>query len=220
MSMRALLFSLLLAFVLLGCGEARVKEPVAAAVPQQDRSVGGPNEDHDLMFEGMPPIGQITSVVELAGKDEAGERLELQGRIVRLDGSPAPEGTVLYLYHTDATGHYTPAEGQREGMRHGRLRGWVHPNADGHFQVKTIRPASYPNSRAPQHIHMLVKEPGLSCYWIDDLLFDDDPFVTKEALAHLEHRGGERLVHLQHTRENGWRGAFTVILGKNIPGYR
>jgi protocatechuate 3,4-dioxygenase, beta subunit len=171
------------------------------------------------MFEGMPPIGEIPTTTVLAGPKEPGERLDLEGRLVQMDGTPAPDGTVLYLYHTDATGRYTRGEGQREGMRHGRLRGWVRGDANGHFHVTTIRPASYPDSRIPQHIHMLVKEPGRSRYWIDDVLFDDDPFVTQEELVHIEHRGGDQLIHLERT-ENGWHGRFTVILGKNIPGYR
>jgi protocatechuate 3,4-dioxygenase, beta subunit len=220
--MRAALFQMLLPLVLSGCGEAPMKEAASIAGPQQknDRPVGGPCEDCDLMFEGMPPIQQIPTTVVLAGKDEPGERLELQGRIVRLDGTPAPDGTVLYLYHTDATGRYTRAEGQREGMRHGRLRGWVRPDAQGHFQVKSIRPVSHPDSRIPQHIHMLVKEPGLSRYWIDDILFDDDPFLTKAELAHVEQRGGDLVIHLERSPENVWTGQPTITLGKNIPDYR
>lgn len=219
--MRAVLFQMLFPIVLSGCGEALMKDPAASMDPQQeqDRPVGGSCEDCDLMFEGMPPIEQIPSTAVLASANEPGERMELSGTAFKIDGTTPAAGVVVYLYHTDATGRYTPEPGQKEGRRHGHLRGWVRTDPNGHFQVKSIRPASYPDSRIPQHIHMLVKEPGLTRYWIDDVWFDDDPFVTKEELARTEQRGGDRLTHLDRTT-NGWSGQYTIILGKNIPGYR
>lgn len=88
---------------------------------------------------------------------------------------------VLYVYHTDQTGHYSK-KGNETGLgkRHGYIRGWLKTNEHGGFKFYTLKPASYPQSKIPAHIHPTVKEPGINEYYIDDFLFDDDVFLTAE----------------------------------------
>ena len=61
---------------------------------------------------------------------------------------------------------------------------------DGRYTFETVRPGSYPNSRNPQHIHMHVIEPGRCTYWIDDVLFTDDPLLNDAERNRREPRGG------------------------------
>jgi protocatechuate 3,4-dioxygenase beta subunit len=130
----------------------------AAEAPQSSKLVGGPCDGCNLMFEGMPrELGWRTTI---AGKNEPGEPLEIRGVIYQKDGrTPAP-GVILYVYHTDAKGYYSPAPGQTQGRRNGHLRGWMKTDAQGRYELRTIRPAPYPSRDNPAHIHAVVKEPG------------------------------------------------------------
>jgi len=81
-----------------------------------------------------------------------------------------------------------------------------------------LRPASYPNSNNPQHIHPTIKEPGKSEYYIDEFLFDDDPFVTASMRQRKQPRGAAGI--LKTTKSGDMQIAkHDIILGLNIPNY-
>ncbi|HEY3429370.1 MAG TPA: intradiol ring-cleavage dioxygenase [Cyclobacteriaceae bacterium] len=182
-----------------------------------DRVVGSGCEDCDMMFDGMPE--SLSWQTTIAGPDEPGEVLIIRGTIFKLDGkTPAPD-VILYVYHTDNKGLYSPAPRQTQAKRHGHLRGWVKTDAKGVYEFKTIRPASYPNSRNPQHIHPIIKEPGATLYWIDEFLFDDDPLLSENEKSHQEKRGGNGIITLKKNEKGEWVGKRDIILGKNIPNY-
>ncbi len=200
------LFSITLAWV--GCAQ---KSQLG------EKAIGGPCEDCLLMFEGMP--SQLSSSTKLAPPDEPGEQLEISGTIFQQDGKTPAAGVVLYVYHTDNKGLYSKSPGQKFGARHGHLRGWVKTDANGRYQFNTIRPASYPNSKNPQHIHPIVYEPGKGYYWIDEFLFEDDPVLTANERSHLQNRGGAGVIRLTKNQK-GWVGRRDIILGQNVPGYQ
>jgi len=54
-------------------------------------------------------------------------------------------------------------------------------NAEGRYEFRTIKPGSYPRTRNPAHIHAYVSGPGYPEYWIDEYLFEGDPFVGGDA---------------------------------------
>ena len=182
-----------------------------------DRPVGGRCEGCEWYILGMPanPAAETT----IAGTNEPGERLTISGTIYKKDGKTPAGGTILYLYHTDAAGLYSPYKGQTEALRHGHLRGWVKSADDGKYTFHTILPASYPDSKAPMHIHPTIKEPGLMPYYIDEYQFDHDPFLTQEIRNRQELRGGSGIIKLSKDANGTWVGSRDIILGKNIPGY-
>ena len=90
---------------------------------------------------------------------------------------------------------------------------------EGRYQFRTIRPASYPNGRAPAHIHAIVKEPKLNEYYIDEYEFADDPLVTRKDRELMEGRGGMGIVDLTRNKNGVWVGRRDIILGRNIPHY-
>ncbi len=182
-----------------------------------DRQVGGRCEGCKRYALGLPQ--NISSEATLAGKDEPGERLTISGTIYKRDGRTPAEGVILYLYHTDATGHYSAAKGQTEAVGHGHLRGWVKTGADGRYTFHTILPASYPHSKAPMHIHPTIKEPGITPYYIDEYLFDHDPNLTANERNRAENRGGSGIVKLSKNGNGTWVGKRDIVLGQNIPGY-
>lgn len=182
-----------------------------------DKAVGGRCEGCDDYAAGMP--AHLTAETTIAGADEPGERLTISGTIYQNDGrTPAP-GIILYLYHTDAEGNYSPGKNQPQAIRHGHLRGWIKTGADGKYVFHTILPASYPNTKAPKHIHPTIKEPGLVPYYIDEYLFDNDPNLPEKESARQEKRGGNGIITLTKNAAGEWIGKRDIILGMNIPMY-
>lgn len=182
-----------------------------------DKKVGGNCEDCELMFDGIP--GKMASSITLISDEEPGEKMIIAGTIFKKDGiTPAPD-VILYVYHTDYKGNYTPSANQKYARKHGHIRGWIKTGADGKYQITTIRPASYPNTNIPQHIHPIIKEKGYSLYWIDEYLFDDDPNLTQQERKRQEQRGGSGIIKLKKDKNGIWLGTRDIILGKNVPGY-
>jgi protocatechuate 3,4-dioxygenase beta subunit len=210
---RFVLLLLVAAFVLgaapIGCTEE---------APRLAKPVGGGCDGCELMFEGMPKSpGWRTSI---AGAGEAGEPLEMRGVIYQSDGkTPAPD-VILYVYHTDAKGYYSPAPGQTQGRRHGHLRGWMKTDREGRYELRTIRPAPYPGHNIPAHIHPVVKEPRKNEYYLDEYVFDDDPLLTPEKRRAMENRGGSGIVAVSRNKDGVWVGRRDIVLGRNIPDYR
>lgn len=186
-----------------------------ACTAQKDRAVGGACDRCDLMFEGMPKA--MSWEATISPQSEPGEPMIIEGTIYKKDGKTPAPGVVLYVYHTDAQGYYSNIPGQKE-IPHGHLRGWIKTGADGKYRFQSIRPAQYPRETIPAHIHPLIKEPGLSPYWIDEYLFEGDKFLTDEERKRQEKRGGNGIISL--TKKDGvWRGTRDIVLGLNIPGY-
>jgi len=200
----------------LGAGKFCGQQPAGASAPVAER-VGGYCEGCEAVYLGRPR--EIASGVRIAPEGEPGEALEMRGRVLRSDGKTPAPGVVLYLYHTDAKGFYSPAPGA-EGFvrRHGHLRGWVKTDARGEYAFQTIRPAAYPGREEPAHIHAIVSEPGLNEYYIDDYVFDDDPLLTQAKRARLRRLGGSGVITL--TKAGGvWKGTRDIVLGLNVSGY-
>jgi protocatechuate 3,4-dioxygenase beta subunit len=180
--------------------------------------VGGPCEGCGEVFNGMPEVLSDSGVIAPPG--EPGERMTIGGTVRRADGSAAP-GVVVYAYHTDAGGIYPPEKTSgRRASPHGRLRGWVRSGPGGRYAFSTIRPMGYPNGRAPQHVHMHVIEPGRCTYYIDDIMFLDDPRVPAGELKRHSHgRGGAGLVRPVRGPDGEWVVTRDILLGAGIADY-
>lgn len=196
---------------------------VGAACAQErggplDVPVIGECDGCEAVFQGLP--SDPGSRVRLAPTDEPGDPLRMEGTVYRPDGSPAP-GVIVYAWHTDARGVYPPSpELEGAAARHGRLRGWAETDARGRYAFLTVRPGSYPDRDAPQHVHMVVLEPGCCAYWIDDVNFLDDPLLPPDAASpDDEPRGGEGLVEPRRQPDGGWVVTRDITLGQGVPGH-
>jgi protocatechuate 3,4-dioxygenase beta subunit len=149
----------------------------------------------------------------IAPPDEPGRRIVVSGRVLKSDGrTPAP-GVIIYAYHTNNGGIYARKGGETgNGLRHGRLRGWMRTDSLGRYEFRTIRPGGYPGGTEPAHIHMTVKEPGKEEYWIDSILFDDDPRLTRGERGRLENVGGAGVVTLKPGADGTPGAARDIIL--------
>lgn len=92
--------------------------------------------------------------------------------------------------------------------------------ADGHYRFDTIRPAGYPNTDIPEHVHMILIEVGCCAYWIDDIRFDDDPRLTREARGRPDDdRAGNGIAVPTRDASGAWHVTRDLNLGENIPNY-
>ena len=186
----------------------------ALAAPSE-RLVGGPCEGCDAVFEDRPD--NLAPASRIAPPGEPGERLVIEGIVTDARRRPVA-GVIVYAYHTDAAGLYprSPAGTQH---RHGRLRGFAVTDRAGKYRFDTIRPAGYPGTELPQHVHMHVVEPGRCHYYLDDLLFTDDPRLTPaQRKAHVHGRGGSGIATPRREREVWWVRR-DITLGAGISDY-
>ena len=143
------------------------------------------SKDKALASSDTKQIGAKTTIVS---EREPGEALIISGTIFALDSKSPLEGATLWVYQTDATGVYSTSSGQDQ--RNTRIHGQMRTGADGRYEFRTIKPASYPGRSVPAHIHAFVSAPGFPEYWIDDYVFEGDPFITEDARK--KHYRGER----------------------------
>jgi catechol 1,2-dioxygenase len=122
-----------------------------------------------------------TSRLDLAGPDEPGIRLVVRGVVHGPDGAPIA-GASLRVFQTDAHGWYTPTKVMDEP--HARLMGRVTTDAEGRFEIHTIRPGAYPvtdatpeDRRIPAHVHFEVSASGFA-FRRFQLVFENDPRMT------------------------------------------
>ena len=211
---RALLFAITLPSVVTLNNSCRAQREQSA----QAHIVGGGCDGCKGIYEGMPQ--QLSWQTQIASASEPGERLEMSGVIYQLDGKTPAPNVILYVYHTDAKGYYSPApDATNLARRHGHLRGWMRTNASGEYEFTTIKPAPYPGRDNPAHIHPIIKELERNEYYIDEYLFDDDPLLTQQRRSGLENRGGSGIITLVRSSDGVWHGKRNITLGLNIPDY-
>jgi len=209
-----------LAFLLLGTaacnGQNSASSPTRIKA-SNNQLVGGNCDGCDIMYVDMP--AHINVVDTSVAWNEAGQKLLVTGKVYQPDGKTPAPNVIIYYWHTDNNGYYSPAKDMDpRAKRHGHIRGWVSSGPDGSYSIYTIHPQPYPGRDIPAHIHVTIKEPAFNEYYIDELLFDDDPLLTNDKRRTLENRGGSGIMTTQSM--NGILVArHDIILGRNIPGY-
>jgi protocatechuate 3,4-dioxygenase, beta subunit len=119
------------------------------------------------------------SRITVADSSEPGTRLVVSGRVLGADNKPVP-GASIYVYHTDQKGEYV--HGSNAGMDRPRLFGYLRSDSDGRYSFATIRPAPYPNSRIPAHVHFEIAPSGYQSR-IYEIMFEGDPLITSQVRA-------------------------------------
>ncbi len=117
----------------------------------------------------------LTSTGRIAAESEPGTPLVIHGRIVQPDGKTPAARVVVFAYQTDNDGVYS---GPGKPGRPWRLQGWAMTDADGRFELRTIRPAPYPGHTIPAHVHLSFETASHGRQWADELRFSDDRLVT------------------------------------------
>ncbi len=186
---------------------------------ETERIVGGPCEDCEAAFD-YKTLGINPKTLDtLPGFIENEPKIKISGTVFQRDGKTPAENIILYIYHVDRNGLYQPSDNP-EGWerRHGQYRGWLKTDADGKYSFYTFRPASYPGTSEPEHIHIYIKEPHTIPYYIDSYLFESDPLLTEEEKESENNRGGSGIIQLE-MKGGIWTAERDIILGLNIPDY-
>ena len=180
--------------------------------------VGGPFENSEYLFIDMPT--NIKASDTSPGWSQPGQKLLITGTIYKLDGKiPAPN-VIMYYYHTDRDGYYSSTKNtSSKASKHGDIRGWVKSDSNGNYSIFTVRPAAYPSSLEPAHIHPSILEPNIgNPYYIHAFVFEDDPLLTDAKRENMPSRGGSGI--LSFVKQGDLQVAkHDIILGLNIPNY-
>jgi protocatechuate 3,4-dioxygenase beta subunit len=156
----------------------------------------------------------------IVAEGEPGEPLIVAGTIYAPDGHTPLEGISLFVYQTDATGRYSTTGGDN---RNTRIHGLMRTNSEGRYEFRTIKPAPYPGHTNPAHIHAYVSGPGYPEYWIDEYLFEGDPFITAEMRQKLSGKGNlSSILRLTRGDDGVLRGVRDIIVeqcSKNCSGH-
>ena len=211
-----LVFILSAIITLSGCSQnSSQKQPPTVA----DKKTGGSCEGCKVIYESPAPFEKLNWIDTLPDFNEAGPKMIISGTIYKADGKTPAKDVVLYIYHTDQTGHYINKNNESGwASRQGYIKGWVKTNEKGGYKFYTLKPGVYPERNVPAHIHPVIKEPGIEDYYIDEFLFDDDPLLTDAERKKQENRGGNGIIKLS-TINGMLVGERNIILGLNIPGY-
>lgn len=167
-----------------------------------------------MAFSGPPPTppapADVSATSIIAGPSEPGERLIVNGQVFAPDGVTPAAGVIVYAYQTDATGQY-----RNDSSRVARLHGWVKSDAEGRFEFRTIRPASYPNRASPAHIHFHVWGGGYPLQWIPELKFADDVLLSQRDLTESKTLGDFANIRaVQRGSDGVWRCTIRFHLSK------
>lgn len=183
-----------------------------------EKTVGGPCEGCEAALE----FGNksLTSIDTLPDFHDPGPKLQVSGTIYHRDGKTPANNVILYIYHTAQNGEY-PKKGDETGWarQHGYIRGWIRTNEDGKYRFYTLKPGAYPGGGNPSHIHPVIKEAGFKPYWIDEYLFEGDPYITDAERKRLPERGGPGILKIEKLDNGMLAVKRDIILGKNVPGY-
>ena len=209
---------ILMQFLLSCDGQSQQTSKDSAA---KNIKVGGHCEEGycELIYLGMPQ--EINSVDTSAGWYEKGTKLLIRGKVLQVDGKTPAPNVIVYYHHTDNEGYYSPRNDKPENQtRHGHIRGWVRTDEGGNYSLYTIKPGAYPNENLPAHIHLIIKEPDLNEYWIDDITFDGDSLLLSYLKSHpsVNPRGGSGTVKVT-AKDNLQTAPHKIVLGLNIPDY-
>jgi protocatechuate 3,4-dioxygenase beta subunit len=114
--------------------------------------------------------------LRIAARDEPGSALRITGTVLD-DKGVAIRGASLYVYQTDTRGYYTPEDARAN--QNARIHGYLRTDRRGQFEIATVRPGTYPATKIPQHVHVVVNAPGFA-ERIYEIIFDDDANVDAQ----------------------------------------
>ena len=119
----------------------------------------------------------MTSSSRIPEESEPGTPLIVLGQVFEPDGTPA-DGAVVHAYHRDRDGFdFGPND---DSLTTWRLQGWVETDAEGRFEIQTIRPAPDHLGREGAHIHFTLESTDYGRQWAPTVYLADDPLVSSD----------------------------------------
>lgn len=152
---------------------------------------------------------------QLAGVEEAGDRMIISGRVFNLDCSQVIPNAIVDVWHADHDGAY-----DNEGFR---LRGQILTNEQGFYLFETIKPGKYKNGNRfrPSHIHYKITPPGFPTL-TTQLYFEDDEDLSSDPASSItegEFDASSRIIPLTTNADGKLEGTFDIMItGEGVTG--
>lgn len=152
---------------------------------------------------------------QLAGAEEAGDRMIISGRVFNLDCSQVIPNAIVDVWHADHAGAY-----DNEGFR---LRGQVLTNEQGFYLFETIKPGKYKNGNRfrPSHIHYKITPPDFPTL-TTQLYFDEDEDLASDPASSItdgEFDARDRIIPLTMNADGKLEGTFDIMItGVGVTG--
>lgn len=163
------------------------------------------------------PPDNLSSSATIVPANEPGEPLVIDGQVFASDGTTAVAGIDINAYNTDAHGHYA-ANGN---FYPPRLQGWAKTDAQGRFQIRTIRPGHYPGMHVPAHIHFGLWGAGYPFQYADEVRFEGDPYLSQEQVEEAKAEAKfATIVPVERDANGVWHARVNLRASKttNFPG--
>jgi catechol 1,2-dioxygenase len=157
---------------------------------------------------------------QLAGPDEEGDRLILSGTVFSSDCHTPLPGALIEVWQANSAGIYDTNEpGNFTETSKFNLRGKIHTNDQGRYEIETIMPGRYAippgipglekwaGQTRPAHIHFRVME-SIHIPVTTQLYFKGDPFIATDPWA--DHKPSLAIDLLQDGAVR--RGKFDIVL--------
>jgi len=165
-------------------GLSSLVDLLAARPGATEGSVLGP-----FHTRGSPWVDNGSSLI----RDNAGEPVLIQGRVTDIDGQPLANATIDFWQNADNGMYWQIDDSQPQD----NLRCQLKVQADGRFELATIRPrpylvptdgpvgellrVSHRDAWRPAHFHIIVEAPGYRSL-ITEVFDEADPWVDKDAV--------------------------------------
>lgn len=118
--------------------------------------------------------------------------LKITGTVFLNDGITPAENVILFINQADENGNY---ELQTiDGKRSVYHRAWVKTGSDGTYSLYTFIPGKDRFSNALKSIHLAIKDPQASQEIGFDLVFDNDPRLSKSCRKRLKKQGNDTIL--------------------------
>ncbi len=137
--------------------------------------------------------GATAHILTLWREGDAGERLEIRGRVMDARGELV-EGAQVRIRQVDASGDYVAS-----------YQGEMVTNARGEYVLRSVVPGNYGR---PKHIHVAASHPQAG-YAYTEILFKGDPLLAPDDVEHA--------IALETVRIGGKEhkvGTFDIVLGR------
>ncbi|MEY3612258.1 MAG: Hydroxyquinol 1,2-dioxygenase [Pseudomonadota bacterium] len=165
-------------------GLSSLVDLLAARPGATEGSVLGP-----FHTRGSPWVDNGSSLI----RDNAGEPVLIQGRVTDTDGQPLSEAKIDFWQNADNGMYWQLDDSQPQD----NLRCQIQVQADGRFELATIRPrpylvptdgpvgellrVSHRDAWRPAHFHIIVEAPGHRSL-ITEVFDEADPWLDKDAV--------------------------------------
>lgn len=188
--------------------------PLARAMPARAADaerLPGPPLPPPAYFQKHLAPAEADFFVVLADRRERGERMVVRGAVT--DGAAPVKGASVYAYHADADGRYDPLEPRPgEGADNARLAGYMRTDAAGRYVFESVRPAPYPGTTLPAHIHYVVSADGFRSRFFE-IWFEGDPMITADHLAARARRPDYWYIRpAVRTASRAWQVTHDIVL--------